>query len=36
VAQKPSSSSWFDRIGPRLTLWAAVIAVVAALAAFGR
>jgi hypothetical protein len=29
-------SAWFDRLSPRLLLWAVVIAVVAALAWFGR
>jgi hypothetical protein len=33
---KEPRSAWFDRIGPRLLLWAAVIAAVAAFALFGR
>jgi hypothetical protein len=36
VAPKRSPSAWFDKISPRLALWAIVILVVALLVAFGR
>jgi hypothetical protein len=36
MAKERFPSHWFDRISPRLMLWAVVIAVVALLVALGR